>query len=144
MTGGAPGTVRHDVPWVAAALLSILLASFHAVHDIVVGFEGRGLSNVTLVLILVVWLAGVLLLAGRRSGYALVLVLSLLASAIPVIHMTGKSGITAGIEAPFGAFFFAWTLIALGVSAVFSVILSAQGLWRLRRGRARKPEIESR
>ena len=28
-----------------------------------------------------------------------------------------------------GAFFFIWTLLALGVTALFSVILSARGLW---------------
>jgi len=28
-----------------------------------------------------------------------------------------------------GAFFFIWTLIALGVTALFSVILSARALW---------------
>jgi hypothetical protein len=39
---------------------------------------------------------------------------------------------TGGIE-PGGAFFFAWTLIALGVT-VFSVILSTRGLWSLQRG----------
>jgi len=32
-----------------------------------------------------------------------------------------------------GGFFFVWTLLALGVTAVFSVILSARGLWSLRR-----------
>jgi uncharacterized membrane protein YGL010W len=34
-------------------------------------------------------------------------------------------------------FFFVWTLLALGVTAVFSVILSARGLWSLRRGQQR-------
>jgi hypothetical protein len=28
-----------------------------------------------------------------------------------------------------GAFFFIWTLLALGVTALFSVILSMRGLW---------------
>jgi hypothetical protein len=28
-----------------------------------------------------------------------------------------------------GAFFFIWTLLALGVTALFSVILSVRGLW---------------
>ena len=36
-----------------------------------------------------------------------------------------------------GAFFFVWTLIALGVTALFSVILSVRGLWSLRRGQPR-------
>ena len=43
-----------------------------------------------------------------------------------------------------GAVFFVWTLLALGVCALFSVILSAHGLWKLQRGRSRKPELESR
>jgi hypothetical protein len=32
-----------------------------------------------------------------------------------------------------GRFFFVWTLMALGVTALFSVILSLRGLWNLRR-----------
>ena len=30
--------------------------------------------------------------------------------------------------------FFIWTILALGVTALFSLILSARGLWSLRRG----------
>ena len=43
-----------------------------------------------------------------------------------------------------GAFIWVWTLIALGVCAVFSFILSAHGLWKLQRGLPGKPELESR
>ncbi len=32
-----------------------------------------------------------------------------------------------------GAFLFFWTFFALGVTGMFSFILSVQGLWRLRR-----------
>ncbi|MDQ6718787.1 MAG: hypothetical protein M3Z17_10645 [Gemmatimonadota bacterium] len=32
--------------------------------------------------------------------------------------------------------FFVWTLFALGVMGLFSAILSARGLWELRRGRS--------
>jgi len=47
-------------------------------------------------------------------------------------------GIAGGrITGTSGAFFFVWTLLALGVTAVFSVILSARGLWNLRRGQPR-------
>jgi hypothetical protein len=38
-----------------------------------------------------------------------------------------------------GAFFFARTLLALGVTADFSVILSVCGLWSLHRGRLSPP-----
>jgi hypothetical protein len=32
-------------------------------------------------------------------------------------------------RAPSGGFFFVWTMIALGVTALFSIILAARGLW---------------
>jgi hypothetical protein len=53
--------------------------------------------------------------------------------------MTG-SGLAGGdIAESGGAFFFVWTLIALDVTALFSVVLSAHGLWSLRRGRHKSP-----
>jgi hypothetical protein len=87
------------------------------------------------VLVVTIWLYATLLLAERRSGYVIILVLSLLSSGIPVIHMTGKRGITAGIPVSPGAFFFVWTLLALGVTAALSVVLSVRGLWSLQRQR---------
>src|ERR1051326_2091084 len=55
----------------------------------------------------------------------------------PVIHMKG-AGVGAQVaKAPSGAFFFVWTLIALGVTALFSVILSARGLWSPQWGQSR-------
>jgi hypothetical protein len=49
---------------------------------------------------------------------------------VPVIHMMGKGvGVGSNIAGSSGAFFFVWTLLALGVSALFSVILSVRGLW---------------
>jgi hypothetical protein len=47
---------------------------------------------------------------------------------VPVIHMKG-AGVGGAIVKSSGAFFFIWTLLALGVTALFSVILSARGLW---------------
>jgi hypothetical protein len=33
-----------------------------------------------------------------------------------------------------GGFFFVWTVLALGVTALFSAILSVRALWSLQRG----------
>jgi len=53
---------------------------------------------------------------------------------VPVVHMKGKGvGVASGIANSSGGFFFVWTLIALGVTALISVILSVRGLWSLRR-----------
>lgn len=118
-----------------ASLLSVLFFTFHLADDIVRGFEKGGLSNLTVVPICVVWLCGTLVLAGRRSGYIITLLISLFALGVPIIHMRGKGvGLATGIAGSSGGFFFIWTLLALGVTALFSVILSVHGLWRLRRG----------
>jgi hypothetical protein len=127
--------VKHNVILTITSLLSILFVTFHLTDDIVRGMEPGGLSNLAGVLILVVWLYGTLVLAERRSGYVLLLLGSLLGSGIPVIHMMGKG--VAEIAKSSGGFFFVWTLLAFGVTAIFSLILSARGLWSLRRGQPR-------
>jgi hypothetical protein len=127
--------MKQNVILTITSLLSILFTTFHLTHDIVRGISPGALSNLLVVLVLVVWLYATLMLAGGRSGYVIILVLSLLTSGVPVIHMIGKRGIVGGaIAESSGNFFFAWTLLALGVTAVFSVILSVRGLWSLRRG----------
>ena len=114
------------------SLLSILLGTFHISDDIVRGFEKGGVSNLTIVPICVVWLYGTLVLAGRRSGYIIILLGSLLSSGVPIIHMRGKGvGVGSSIFNSSGGFFFVWTLIALGVISLFSVVLSVRGLWSL-------------
>ena len=75
-------------------------------------------------------------LAERRSGYVIILLGSLLGLAVPVLHMMGK-GVGGEIAKSSGAFFFIWTIIALGVTALFSVILSVRGLWSLQWRRPR-------
>ena len=116
----------------------ILFMTFHLSDDIVRGFEPGGVKNVTGVLMLVVWLYGTLVLAERRSGYAIMLLGALLGLAVPFRHMRGTGvGADGPIASSSGAFFFIWTLIALGVTALFSVILSARGLWSLTWGRPR-------
>lgn len=124
--------MKHSVILTITSLLSILFFTFHLTDDIVRGFEKGGLSNlIGGVLISVVWLYGTLVLAERRSGYVIMLLGSLLSLAVPVIHMKGKGvGVASGIANSSGGFFFVWTLIALGVTGLFSVILSARGLWR--------------
>jgi hypothetical protein len=120
--------MKHNVLLTITSLLSILLSAFHITDDIVYKIAPGGLSNLTVVVFLVVWLYAMLVLVEGRWRYAIVLLLSVLASGVPVLHMQGSSGITAGISNPSAAFFFAWTLLALEVTAVFSVILSARGL----------------
>jgi hypothetical protein len=124
--------VKQNVVLTIASLLSILFGTFHLADDIARGMSPGGLPNLFAVVICVVWLYGTLVLAERRLGYVIILALSLLSMGIPVIHMRGP-GVGFGTVRS-GGIFFIWTLLALGVTALFSVILSARGLWSLRRG----------
>jgi hypothetical protein len=85
------------------------------------------------VLILFVWLYATLVLVGQRSGYVILFLGSLLATMVPVAHMSGP-GVGGEIAESNRGYFFIWTLIAIGVTGTFSLIQSARGLWRLRRG----------
>ncbi|HEX3231561.1 MAG TPA: hypothetical protein VHQ95_21460 [Pyrinomonadaceae bacterium] len=125
--------MKHSVMLTITSLISLLLLTFHLADDIVRGFEPGGLSNlVGTVLISVVWLYGALVLAGRRSGYIIMLLGSLLSMFVPYVHMKGKGvGVTSSLGNTSGHFFFVWTLIAIGVTGLFSAILSARGLWSL-------------
>jgi len=127
--------MKENVILTIASLLSILFATFHMADDVDRGMSPGGLLNLLVVAICVVWLYGTLVLAGRRSGYVIILLASLLMMVVPVVHMRGV-GVGFGTKRS-GGFFFVWTLLALGVSALFSVILSARGLWSLRRGQSR-------
>jgi hypothetical protein len=126
--------MKPSVMLTIASLLSIVLFTFHLTDDIIRGYEPGRIGNLTALPIFVVWLYGTLVLAERRSGYIIMLLGSLLGLAAPVLHMMGKGvGVDSPIPKSSGGYFFVWTLIAIGVTALFSLILSARGLWSLRR-----------
>lgn len=126
--------MKQNVALTTASLLSIFLMTLHMADDIVRGFDTVR-SIAFLVPILVIWSYGTLVLAGRRSGYVIVLLGSLVATLVPVIHFRGTGAVASGeIARTNGAFLFVWALIALGVTALFSVVLAVLGLWRLGRG----------
>ena len=133
--------MKQNVPLIASSLLSILLTLVHVAHDIAIGIDESSPSIILFVVVLVLWSYGTVGLAERRSGYIIVAVLSLLAFGIPVLHMTGKSGISAGIKDSGEALFFGATVLALGVTALLSVVLSTRGLWTLRRGQRVASEV---
>ncbi len=122
-----------------ASLLNILLMTFHLTGDILFKMAPAGVSNLSVVFILVVLLCGTLLLSGRRAGYIIIFFGSVLGLVIPVVHMRGTKGMIGGqIGNSSQAFFFVWILLALGISATFSMILSARALLSLPWGRGRR------
>jgi hypothetical protein len=124
--------MKNSVMLTIASLISILLFTVHLADDIVRGMEPGKLMNLTAVPIFVLWLYGTLVLAERRSGYIITLLGGLFSLVVPLAHMRGKGvGVTSSIGNSSGHFFFVWTLIAIGVTGLFSVILAARGLWSL-------------
>jgi hypothetical protein len=118
----------------AASLLSILLMTLHMTDDVLRNQNGAaqgGVLNIVAVLVLVVWLYGTLMLAERKSGYIIMLVGSLLTSYIAVGHMTGIGDVPIGQIATSSGAFFVWVVVALGVSAISSLVLSVYGLRNL-------------
>ena len=126
--------MKPSVLLTVTSLISILLLSLHIAEDIVLGFAGGGLSNLVGIAILVVYLCGALLWTDRRVGLIIVLLGSVIAAGMPVIHMSGAG---VGVKRSAGAFFFVWTLYALGVTGTFGVILSARALRNTHRAPSR-------
>ena len=126
--------MKQSVLLTITSLLTLLFLSLHHADDVVRGFAPGKFSNLIVIVFMVVWLySTTLVMAERRSGYILILVLCLLGAGIPVIHMTG-AGMSGGrIANSRGAFFFVWTLVIIGATGLFSVLLATRELWRLRR-----------
>ena len=129
--------MKHHLVLTITALLTILLSSFHLADDVVLGIEPGGVSNYNGVLILAVYLYATLMLAGRRWAHLIVLIGSIGGAAVPYLHMTGVGLVGGKAANSSGKFFWVWTLFALGATALVSVVLSARGLWDLRRGQSR-------
>jgi len=122
-----------------ASLLTILLMTFHIAGDILFKMAPAGLSNLFAVFIFVVLLCGTLLLAGRRAGYIIIFFGAVLGLLVPVIHMKAARGLISGDIGNSGqAFLFVWTILALGITSTFSIILSASALLSLPWRRSRR------
>lgn len=122
--------MKHPITLTITSLLSILLFSFHWADEVSRGMEPGGVSAIGGLLILAVWLFGTLALADRRSGLVIILLGSILASGVPILHMQGAGLVGGRIAAnSSGAFFWVWTLIALNATGIISFLLSAHALW---------------
>ena len=120
--------MKETTVLVATSLLSILMLTLHVADDIVRGISNAEPSKTALV-VLVIFLYGPLMLAQRRSGFIIMLLIGFFAAAMPVIHM-GSVRYPA-IAKSDGGFFFVWTLWVLGGLGGMTFILAARGLWRL-------------
>jgi hypothetical protein len=122
-----------------ASLLTVLFMTIHMTGDILFKMAPAGLVNLLVIFIFVVQLYGTLVLGGRRAGYIIIFFGSALGLLIPVVHMKGTRGLIGGdIGTSSQAFLFVWTLLALGITAMFSIIQSASALLSLPWRRSRR------
>lgn len=128
MTNAA--TDRDKALFVLAPLIVVLLTA-HVSQDVVYGFEEGDLSDLIAAAIAGAWLYATLALTGRRAGYLLLLIASFLAPVVCLAHMSGD-GVGEDVRGRGEGFFFAWTLLGIGVTASMSFLLSIQSLWRLK------------
>jgi hypothetical protein len=123
--------MKHRDTLTITSLLSILLFSLHWADEVARGLEPGTVSAVWGLLILAVWLSATLVFPDRRWGLVIILVGSILASGVPILHMQGK-GLVLGRYGTTNAnamFFWVWTNFALGVSGMVSLVLSVRELW---------------
>ena len=126
--------MKHQLTLTITSLLSILLFSLHWGDEVARGLEPGTVSGVGGLLILAVWLSATLVFAERRWGLIIILLGSILASGVPVLHMQGR-GLVLGRYGTTNAnamFFWVWTNIALGATGMLSVVLSVRALWATR------------
>lgn len=126
--------MKDHVTLTITSLLSILLFSLHWADEVARGLESGTVSSAGGLLILAVWLSATLVFAERRLGLIIILLGSILASGVPILHMQGR-GLVLGRYGTTNAnamFFWVWTNIALGASGMLSLVLSLRELWRLR------------
>jgi hypothetical protein len=124
---------KSDLVLVITSLISIVFVTFHFASDVLRAHPGNnegGGSTLVAVPIVVVWLYGTLLLAGRKSGNIIMLIGGVIALGMPIIHVNGPTGFFTGQlarSAP-GDFIFVWTLHVLAVTGLFSMVLAVQAL----------------
>jgi len=132
--------MKQNLLLTITSLLTILLMTLHLTSDTIharVGTPEAGGSTLVAVPVLVLLLYGTLVLGERRSGLIIMLIGSIIGLGMPIIHVMGAGGIFHGqIAKSSPAFLFVWTLHALGVTGMFSLILAARALWSLRRGQS--------
>jgi hypothetical protein len=131
--------MKPNVLLTTASLLSILFITFHLSDEIARGTEVGRLNMLIPMLVMALLVYGALALAGRRSGYIVMLIEAIFGTGIPIIHLTGAGLVGGKMIAPNspGAFFWVWGNFVLFLISVLALILAVRCLWNPRWGQSR-------
>ena len=117
---------RATLTW--TSVLGVFLFIVHWSQDVAFGIDQVGLQSYGGVAICVAWLSSATILRDYRAGKVVLLLFSLLAAAMPALHLQGTR--IAGIAREEGGLLFLVVLFTLAVAASCSVILAARELRR--------------
>lgn len=124
--------MKRNVTLSVTSLLSVVLFSLHWADEIARGLEPGTIDAVGGFAILAVWLSAIFAFQHRLVGRILILLGAILASGVPILHMTGKGWVLGRYATNANLLFWVWTMVALGASGMLSVVLSIQDLWNRR------------
>ena len=120
-----------------SSLLTLLLLTFHLAADVAYGFEPGDTKMVIGALIAVTYLSGILLVPRGLLGYIILLVFAVLATGVPIIHMSGSGLVGPRVAGSSGVFLWVWSNFFLDVTEIFSAIVAMLEIWGLVRSRFR-------
>lgn len=119
--------MKNDVVLTVTSLLSVFLFGLHLTGDIFFGIEQGNLEDyIGGTVISVVLAYSTLVLTEWRWARVVVLIGAVASALMPALHM--RNGVGGEFAKSDGAFFFIWTLFALGLTGSLSLILSVRGL----------------
>ena len=126
--------MKTDRLLVISSLISIVFSTFHFASDVLrarAGNNEQGGSTLIAMPLIVIWLYGATVLAGRRSGNIIMLLAGVGAVGLALLHVMPSTGMFTGVlpRGAGGDFIFVWGLHVLVVSGMYSVILALRALF---------------
>lgn len=120
--------MSNRITFTVVSLLAMLLLTLHLTDDFAHHGGTTPLGFLASTLIVVTWLYGVLALSGRRWGFIISILGSLLALFVPAWHLMQAGVVDSTIAGKSDPYFFVWTLLALAITSLYSLVLALQGV----------------
>ncbi len=111
-----------------ASVLGVSLFIVHWAQDVALGIDRVGLQSYGGVAICLAWLLSATVLRETKAGKLVLLLFSLLAAAMPSLHLKGTR--IATIATGEGGLAYLVVMFTLAVTAAFAAVLVVRELWR--------------
>ena len=115
---------RAALTW--TSIVGVLLFIVHWAQDVAFGIDRVGLQSYGGVGLMLLWLLGATILRDGRAGKVIVLLFSILAAAMPALHLKGTR--IGEIVRGEGGLLYLLVLLTLAVTAAFSTVLAVRAL----------------